>query len=251
MQTHELVQHLDELLNIRDIQDVGFNGLQVDNGNQTVTKVAFAVDACMESFQQTVNAGAQILVVHHGLMWGKLGPITGMTYDRIRLLIERQVALYGVHLPLDLHHEFGHNAQIATLLGLQEVERFGEFRGQPVGFMGRLPKPIYFKDFCQMYEEVNRGPITALPFGKETVETVAVISGDAALSCFEAMERNIDVFITGESNYIAYHPAREGKLNLIFGGHYHTEKFGLFALATHLETEFNLETVFFDIPTGF
>ncbi len=250
MNVLEVTDYLDDLLKVEDFRDSSYNGLQVGNKDDRVSKVAFAVDACLESFERAAAAEAQLMVVHHGLLWPKLEPLTGMVFERIKFLIENNLALYGVHLPLDSHPEFGHNAQIVKLLGLREIEPCGDFQGQSIGFSGQLPRAVLFSDFCQIYEKINMGPLTTLAFGHKMVKSIAVISGDAALSCFEVIKKGIDVFITGEANYIAYHPAKEGKLNLIFAGHYHTEKFGLFAVAEHLQTKFGFETEFIDIPIG-
>ncbi len=246
-----LAAYLDQLLNVKAIRDGGYNGLQVAHQAKEITKAAFAVDACLDSFRGTAEAGAQILIVHHGMMWDKLGPLVGATYERIRFLITHDLALYAAHLPLDLHPELGHNAQIAKMLQLQDIQPFGEYRGQYVGFCGRLPQPVDFDTFCRDYERLNRGPIQALGFGKKLVSSVAILSGDGAVACDEAIAKDMDVFITGETNYIAYYPVKENKLNLIYGGHYHTEKFGMFALADHLQEKFGLETVFLDYPIGF
>lgn len=251
MKTTELVNFLNDTLHIKEISDPGYNGLQVAHSGGEVTTVAFAVDACLETFQKAAEGGAQLLSVHHGLMWDKFGAITGMTYNRIKFLIDNDLALYGVHIPLDAHPEYGHNARMAKLLNLQNVESFDEYRGTPIGFSGHLPEPMTRDEFVKLFEKINRAPVQVLPFGKETVQKVAIISGGGARNSLLAIAEGMDIYITGESDHATYHTIKEGRINVIFAGHYHSEKFGLFALAELLTDEFKLKTFFIDAPTGF
>lgn len=250
MQTTELVNYLDNLLHVKTISDKSVNGLQVGHAGNTVIKVAFAVDACLDTFQGAAAGKAQLLCVHHGMFWGTSIPITGAMFDRIQFLLAHDLALYAVHLPLDAHPEFGHNAQMAKLLGLQEMQPFGDYHGQMLGFMGKLPQPLEFSAFCAQFETINQGPLLPLAFGKKIVSTVGIVSGGAADICKEAIDKNIDVYITGETHHGSYHVIKEGQLNVIFAGHYHSEKFGLLALAEHLEQKFGLVTTFIKAPTG-
>ncbi|OQY29155.1 MAG: Nif3-like dinuclear metal center hexameric protein [Candidatus Cloacimonetes bacterium 4572_55] len=251
MNTTELVNYLNELLNVENCADAAYNGLQVGNGDAEIEKVAFAVDACLEAFQQAAQAGAQLLVVHHGLMWNKFGAIVGISYKRIKYLLDNNLALYSAHLPMDLHAEFGHNAQLAELIGLQKLERFGEYRNQMIGFSGQLPDPLPFSEFCRQFEKINQGQLAVVASGKEIVRSVGILSGGGAMSHLEASEKGIDVLITGETSHSAYHLIKESGVNVIFAGHYHSEKPGLHALRKHIERKFRLKTLFLNIPTGF
>ncbi len=80
-----------------------------------------------------------MLFVHHGIYWGRVEPVSGTNYERMRTLITADLALYAVHLPLDMHGEFGNNAQMARVLDLRDREPFGLYRGTPIGWKGNLP----------------------------------------------------------------------------------------------------------------
>jgi dinuclear metal center YbgI/SA1388 family protein len=247
----ELVDYLDEYLKISEIEDVSNNGLQVEGGEE-VRKVAFAVDACREAFRRAQAAGAQLIIAHHGLFWGKPLMIKGPHRERVALLLDGQISLYAVHLPLDVHPEVGNNVQLLRLLGLKsEDRRFGEYHGTLLGVIGRFPEPVSREEVVKKLEAALSAPMTVLPFGPETVTTVGVISGGAADMAVQAAQAGVDLYLTGEPSHSAYHQVAERGLNVVYGGHYATETLGLQALANHLSGRFDLETEFLHIPTGF
>ncbi len=132
MNRDDLVLYLDNYLDVHALKDYADNGLQVE-GADKVTKLAFAVDACQETIDGAIAAGAQMLVVHHGLFWGKPLLIVGPHRRRVYALLDAGCSLYAAHLPLDRHPEVGNNAQLARLLGLTVTGELGEAFGAAVG----------------------------------------------------------------------------------------------------------------------
>jgi dinuclear metal center YbgI/SA1388 family protein len=230
--------------------DVALNGLQVANDKQSVEKAAFAVDACLESIRRAAEWGADLLFVHHGLFWGRPLAVTGGHYRRLRALIRADLALYAVHLPLDMHPQLGNNAGLARRIGLQQLEPFGEYRGMKIGFKGSLPEAMSLEQVVRACCGSNEQAINVLPFGPESVSTVGVVSGGAADEAYQAIDEKLDLFITGDASHTIYHHCLEGGINVIFGGHYLTETYGVTLLSEKLRSESNLQTRFFDIPTG-
>jgi len=250
MRRDELVEYLDDLLQIEAIEDTSNNGLQVE-GAAEIRRLAFAVDASLAAFDGARAAGAQMLLVHHGLFWSKPLMVTGLHRRRLGLLVAADLSLYAAHLPLDFHPELGNNATLARWLGLAGVEPFGQYKGQPAGYAGRLPEPLSLEGLVSRVEESLGEPVGQVwSFGKSTVETVGIISGGAAHFVDQAAAAGVDAYLTGETSHGAFHDAQELGMNVIFGGHYATETAGLKALAEHLATQFGLETVFLDLPTG-
>ncbi len=250
MQRDELVAYLDDYLRVREIEDASQNGLQVE-GDAEVRRVAFAVDACREAFEQAVATRAQFLIVHHGLFWE--GPIrlVGPLYQRVRTLILGGCNLYAAHLPLDAHPEVGNNAELARLLGLRETRPFGKYHGVLIGVAGVLDPPLPLPNLIgRLIQALNVPPIRVLAYDGPQACRVGVVSGDAASLLQQAAAEGLDTLITGETRHSAFHSAAEWGLNVLFAGHYATETVGLKALARHLEEKFGLETVFLDIPTG-
>jgi len=250
MKRNDLVTYLNDYLRVKAVADASNNGLQVEGAGE-VTRLAFAVDASLAAVQGAAEAGAQMLVVHHGLFWGKPLMVTGIHHGRLRRLFEADLSLYAAHLPLDLHEEVGNNAVLARWLSLEEVVPFGEYEGVPVGMVGHLPATMSLGDFAAQVESVLQEQIVQIwPFGSPNVRQVGIVSGGAAFLLDQAAAARVDAYLTGEVSHGSYHTANELGLNVVFGGHYATETAGLKALAGHLAGKFDLETVFLDLPTG-
>jgi len=230
--------------------DRSLNGIQVDNDGSPVKKVAFAVDGALETFEQAAARGAGMLFVHHGLFWGVPLRVAGNLRRRIKFLLDHNICLYAVHLPLDQHPKFGNNAVIAELLGLQNIEPFGGYHGRKIGYKGTFPAPVTVEEAAKKINFMNRLPLGVFPFGKKDCLSAAIMSGGAADNARDAVEEGVDLFVTGESSHEVYHDCLEGKLNMIAGGHYCTEVWGVQAVMRHCAAELGIETEFIDVPTG-
>lgn len=249
MKRKALLQYLDEYLRLDAFQDTSDNGLQIE-GAQEVVRVALAVDACQASFQAAVTAGAQMLIVHHGLFWGQVKRLTGPHCQRVKTLLDGGVSLYACHLPLDAHPEVGNNVQLARLLDVRDIEPFGDYHGTSIGVGGLLIPPQPLADFVELVTMRVGVPLRVYDFGPDRVERVALVSGGAITMVDQVAEAGLDTFVTGEITHNFYHDIREYGLNVVCAGHYATETVGLKALARHLATKFGLEMSFIDLPTG-
>jgi dinuclear metal center YbgI/SA1388 family protein len=230
--------------------DTSLNGLQIDNDGAEITKIVFAVDANLETFKQCAAAGGGMLFVHHGLFWGQVLSVAGVHRERLKFLLDNNIALYAAHLPLDQHPSLGNNAALAELLGIENPEPFGLYHGRKLGFKGRLKKPLTIEEAVKAISFMGRPPSGIYPFGKEKSETCAVISGGAAYEASQALEENVDLYVTGEMAHAVYSQALEGKLNMIAGGHYSTEVWGVRKIMEACASQLNLETEFVDVPSG-
>lgn len=245
------------LMQISELEkiDVSMNGIQVaakDGNPDTVEigKVAFAVDACMETFERAAEQGADMLFVHHGLFWGRPVRIEGAHYKRLKFLMQNDISLYASHLPLDMHPEFGNNAGICASLGITEPEPFGEYHGLKIGFKGELPAALSLQQVLDKLGLSAEQALSVFPFGPEDIKTVALISGGGTNEVYQAMAEKADLYITGDASHQIYHPCLENGINLISGGHYHTETWGVRLLAGRTSADLGIETVFIDVPTG-
>jgi dinuclear metal center YbgI/SA1388 family protein len=230
--------------------DVALNGLQVTCRKQELKKIAFAVDASLESFRRACAWGAELLFVHHGLYWGHQEPLTGPLYERVRFLCEHDLALYAAHLPLDSHPEWGNNINLARQLGLTGIQPFGEYKGIKIGYKGTLAEPLSLGRIGQLVCGREENCLGLLTFGKPVVTTVGIVSGGDPDAALQAIDEGLDLFITGDASHEIYHACLEAGLNVIFGGHYLTETYGVKSLAAYLQKATGLETNFLDIPTG-
>jgi len=213
-----------------------------------VARLAGAVDAVQATVDRAAEAGADLLIVHHGLFWVPDPRLTDRRYRRIRRLREADVAVYSAHVPLDVHPEVGNNAVLAREIGVELEGSFGEYRGFPIGVRGRLE--IDREELVERLEQRLAGSVRVIAAGPERVSQIAVITGGAAGEVKRAREAGIDTFITGEAAHHNYFDAEEAGVNLILGGHYATETWGVRALAHHLEERFGLPWTFIEHPTG-
>lgn len=245
----EICAHLDGYLRIDEVPDypTAHNGLQVQNSG-TVYRLAVAVDAAQATIDSAAAEGADLLLVHHGLFWDPEPRVTGRRYSRLRRLLEADIAVYSAHLPLDVHPEVGNNSVLARAIGLDIAGTFGEYRGHPIGVWGRLE--MGREALAARLEELLGDPVRMIAAGPERVSRVGVVTGGAAGEVKKAREAGIDTFITGEAAHHNYFDAEEEGVNLILGGHYATETWGVRALAAHLEEQFGLAWTFIDHPTG-
>ncbi|MDA8426675.1 MAG: Nif3-like dinuclear metal center hexameric protein [Treponema sp.] len=230
--------------------DDSLNGVQVGRSGGTIGQVAFAVDACAETIRRAALAGAQLLFVHHGFFWGKNLRLEGALLERIRLLVEADMALYACHLPLDAHPELGNNAVLARMLGLTELVGFGEHHGVKLGFAGTLEPPIDLAEAVKRVLPDLSAPRALIPGRRSPIRRAAVVSGGAPFEAFEAIESGMDLYVTGESSHSVYHAVVESGIGFIAAGHYATEVWGVRAVAEKLARETGLRTSFIDLPTG-
>ncbi len=252
MDLRTLDRYFRSILKIDEFEkyDTSYNGIQVDRSEGLVHKVAFAVDACEESFRLASEWGAEVLCVHHGLFWGKELPIVGVHRKRIHFLLERDLGLYAVHLPLDADPIIGNNVTLAERLELQDVSPFGVYRGVEIGVQGVFSHPMDLSTVTTKLFGPSFSDYRLLPFGKPIVQSVAIVSGGAASEALQAIDKGIDLFITGEASHSIYHACMEAGINVLFGGHYQTETGGVIKWAERTARDTGLETRFFDIPTG-
>jgi len=248
-----VVRYLDQLLRTSEIPDHpdAFNGLEVENSG-TISRVVAAVDASMATIEASresrVASGPPLIIVHHGLFWDGPSPVTGRRYQRLKTLIANDMALYGAHIPLDVHPAVGNNASLARQLGIMDTVWFDNFKGVPLGVAGPLsvPREALVSKLAGLLGSNPR----LIPGGPPVTTRVGVITGAAGNRLRAAKAAGCDTFITGEGGHHTYFDAMEFGVNLIYAGHYATEQIGVKALAERLAEEFGLPWEFFDNPTG-
>jgi len=244
-----IVSHCDKILRTRAIGDYdgAVNGLQAANrGN--VTRIAAAVDASLATVKLAIAARADLLLVHHGLFWGPAHPWTGKKYELLRLLVENGLAVYSSHLPLDAHPRLGNNARLCAALGLKRLRPFFASHGQTIGFQTRAR--ISRAELAARLTRVTGAPPRIIPGGPELCRRIGVVTGGAGEDLKLAAAAGVDTFVTGEGPHWTYALAEELGLNVLYGGHYATETFGVKALAAELSKKFRLPWEFLDYPTG-
>ena len=245
----EIVSYTDRFLRIRDVGDWdnALNGIQIENSGR-VTRIGTAVDVSTRVLTEAAKQSVDLLIVHHGLFWPGLQPIQGALSRQLRLAFENDVALYSAHLPLDIHPRVGNNAQLVAALGLKSAQPFLEEKGQSVGLKIRASVPR--SELVRKLQKALNGTVKIFDFGPKRTRVIGIVTGAAGSEIYRIADEEIDTFITGEAPHWAAVAAEELGLNLLLGGHYATEVFGVKALAAHLSKRFRVPWEFINCPTG-
>jgi len=222
MKIKRILDWLARELEIAKFDDVSNNGLQIA-GPSDVTKVAFAVDASLESVKAAAACGAQLLVVHHGISWGGgIRRLTGGVYNVVKAAMEGGVALAGYHLPLDANRKYGNNYELARYLGLKKLKPAFPYHGNIIGVTGVNPQGV----------------------------KVGVCSGGAGEFAEEAKALGCGLYVTGEASWGEVIAAENCGIEMICAGHYATETFGVKALARAIQSKLHLRTEFLPRSTA-
>jgi dinuclear metal center YbgI/SA1388 family protein len=248
-QLSEIVRYCDEYLRISEIGDYdnALNGLQLENSG-SVKKIAAAVDCSTRVLQGAAGCGADLLIVHHGMFWAGLRPMTKAWHRQLKLALDSDIAVYSAHLPLDAHPEIGNNVLLTRALGIENSEPFFEEKGSWLG--QRASVDIVLSEIVKRLERTLHGPVHVSAAGPKTSRQVGIITGGGGSEIQRVAGEGIDTFITGEAPHWAAIAAHELGVNLVLGGHYATETFGVKALAAHLAQKFQLDWTFLDLPSG-
>lgn len=245
----EIVSYTGRFLRIRDVGDWdnALNGLQIENSGR-VTHIGAAVDVSTRVLTEAIKRDIDFLIVHHGLFWPGLQPIQGALRRQLQLAFENDIALYSAHLPLDIHPQIGNNAQLVRALGLKSPKPFLEEKGQPAGLIIRAS--LQRGELIRKLENALNGPVKTFGFGPKKTRAIGLVTGAAGSEIYRVADEAIDTFITGEAPHWAAVAAEELGINLLLGGHYATEVFGVKELAAHLSKRFKAPWEFIDCPTG-
>jgi dinuclear metal center YbgI/SA1388 family protein len=237
----DILEYARELLDLDNYHDYGPMGLQVVGADE-VTKIAAGVSSSRELFEGAAQAGAQLLLVHHGLFWENDPRVVDRQLKaRLQALFDGDVNLAAYHLALDAHPEIGNNALLARSLGIEELERVLEW-----GFGGRVA--VGLDELAARLEGATGQKPQVFDGGPKQIERVAVITGGAARLFPQIAALGYDAYVTGEPAEPTLHAARELGTHFLAGGHYATETLGIKALAEKLGERFDLEWEFLDLP---
>jgi dinuclear metal center YbgI/SA1388 family protein len=238
----EIIAFADELLDIGSFPDYGPMGLQVV-GAEEVTNVVCAVSASLELFERAAAAGAELVLVHHGVLWdNEPRVIDARMKRRLQALFDGEITLAAYHLALDAHMEIGNNVLLARELGMVVEHKFAA-----IGVGGRFTDPPTIDDLAQRAAQaVKRTPLVFAD-GPPRIERAAVVSGGGARHLSEAAAEGYDVLITGEAAEPTMMTARELGIHVVAAGHYATERLGVQALAGRIGERFGLPWEFVEL----
>ena len=250
-----IAARLDDLLKTRETPDYppAVNGIQLENRGE-IRGVAVAVDCSQRTIEGAVAADANLLVVHHGLLWGGVQPIRGAFYERLFRLLTHGVAVYSSHLPLDAHPEVGNNVLLARELGLAPSAGFARFQSLEIGVRGESDVPTrVLVERADAFAQRHGGRAIATPHDRDRVTRrwgICTGAGASAETLREAIALQLDTLIVGEGPHWTAVDAPELGMVVIYAGHYATETLGVQALGRWIEGEFGIPWRFVEAPTG-
>ena len=241
-QREEIIAFADELLDIGSFRDYGPMGMQVVGADE-VEKIVCGVSASRELFERAAAAGAQLVLVHHGLFWeNEPRTVDRRMKGRLQALFDADLTLAAYHLALDAHPEVGNNVLLAREIGLEVERPFAE-----IGVGGSLPGGISVSELVSRLQAVvGREPLV-FPDGPAQIERAAVVSGGAASHLSEAAREGYDVLVTGEAAEPTMMTARELGIHFVAAGHYATERLGVQALAARIAARFGVDWEFVEL----
>lgn len=244
IQRQDVLRAFDELLQPERFKDYGPNGLQVE-GKAQIHKLVSGVTASRALIDAAIAAGADAILVHHGLFWrGYDGRITGWMKQRIERLIKHDINLLAYHLPLDAHAQLGNNAQLGKLLGWEADARFGE---QDLGFIGSTESQPPQAVAVHLQQVLGRSVTSVIGEDARSVRRIAWCTGGAQGFFEAAIAAGADAFVTGEISEPQAHLARETGVSFFAAGHHATERYGAPAVANHVATQLGLAHEFIDV----
>lgn len=245
----ELSHHLNHFLNIKNYTDICPNGIQITNEDY-IMRIATAVSPDLRTIEKAIDLNVQGLITHHGLFKNNETIILdGIKYQKIKNLIENNIALLVYHLPLDAHQTFGNNWKAANDLGWNNLQPFGEYNGMMIGVQGNFPT-IDAHQFTEKLEKYY-GNKASVAITKLNISSAALISGAGYKFISEAVKANLDCFISGSFDEPAWYTAHEENINFYGLGHATTEKIGPKALAEYIQKQFNILATFIDTQNPF
>ena len=250
-----IATHLDALLETDSIPDYpgALNGLQLTN-RRPITRVAASVDVSNRVIEQVIATDSNLLLVHHGMFWGGPQRLVGVAYDRLRLLVSHDIAVYASHLPLDAHPSLGNNVLLARTLGLEPGGGFARYKSIDIGVRGHTDMlTSELRDRAETFAHRHGGTVrsTSISPSRRTRRwAICTGAGASSETLIEAQTYGIDTLIVGEGPHHTAVAADDAGITVIYAGHYATETLGVRAVAEHLTATYGLPSTFIDAPTG-
>jgi dinuclear metal center YbgI/SA1388 family protein len=245
----EIIEFCDRLLEITAFEDYGPNGMQVP-GSAEVSKVVSGVSASLELLERSAAAGAQLVIVHHGLFWGGApAPLSEQMAARLRVSLGANLTVAGYHLPLDAHEEIGNNVLLCRTLGFEpDRTTFAEAGGRHIGAVGRDKGGVSIAELTTRLAAVSGREPLVFDAGPERIRSIGVVTGSGSRQIGEAAGLGLDALVTGEPSEPAMADARECGIHFLAGGHHATETLGVRRLGELVGERFGVEHEFIDVP---
>lgn len=242
----DFAKYLEQALDINRFRDYCPNGLQVE-GRPEIRSIVTGVTASLALIEAAIEINADAILVHHGYFWrGEDARVVGQRQKRLKLLLSNNINLFAYHLPLDMHPEFGNNAQLGRRLGLVARGRFGE---DNLGWLGSVADVAVktVGDLARVIEcQLGRTPLV-IGNMEQALGALGWCTGAAQNLLADAVAAGATAYLSGEISEPTVHLARETGVAYLACGHHATERYGVQALGQHVADRFGIAHRFIDI----
>ncbi|NRA37920.1 MAG: Nif3-like dinuclear metal center hexameric protein [Planctomycetes bacterium] len=235
----ELNSYCQQLLNSESFKDYCHNGVQIE-GSGTIECISSSTTASLAACEQAAAHGSQALFVHHGIIWGGINSIDGISKKRIKCLLESDCSLFAFHLPLDANETWGNNRCALDAIGIPVSGTFANYKGQDIGLWGSATESLTAAELAEKCKQAFGHSVIHCPGDDRSIQKVGVVTGGGQSLLMEAATLGLDAFITGETSENCWHEAAETGCHLFACGHHATESIAIHKLCSHLAEKFEL-----------
>ena len=203
-------------------------GLIAGRTEKEVKRVYIALDATDAVIDRAVEAGADMLITHHPLIFSPLKKVTDEDFvsRRVVKLIQNDISYYAMHTNYDV---LGMAELAEKILGIRNTEVLDitmEKDGKPegIGRIGELEKPMTLEECCvYVKHKLNLGSLKVFGDMQAEVSRLAISPGSGKTAIAAAIAKGADVLVTGDIGHHDGLDAVEQGLAVIDAGHYGTE----------------------------
>ena len=203
-------------------------GLLAGRTEKEVERVYIALDATDAVIDRAVEAGADMLITHHPLIFSPLKKVTDEDFvsRRVVKLIQNDISYYAMHTNYDV---LGMAELAEKILGIRDsevlditMEKDGKQEG--IGRIGELEKPMTLEECCvYVKHKLNLGSLKVFGDMQAEVSRLAISPGSGKTAIAAAIAKGADVLVTGDIGHHDGLDAVEQGLAVIDAGHYGTE----------------------------
>lgn len=215
--------------------DFDNSGLLVGHKEQPVDTVLLALDITNTVIDEALEAGAQLLVSHHPVIFHSLKAVTDKGEGALVLrLVENRLAAICMHTNLDITPG-GVNDVLVQLLAGREGEPFDADGCGRIATMASSCPLEQFLDHCKTVLRANG--LRYYDAG-HAVRKLAVMGGAGGDYLEDAARMECDTYVTSDLKYHQFLRAAELGINLIDADHFCTENPVMSALQKRLSQAF-------------
>lgn len=198
-------------------------GLLIGSKDKNISKVLVCLDITNNVVEKAIYENVDLIISHHPLIFHPQKRILEdeLQGNKIIKLIENKISVYSIHTNLDSAKE-GLNDYVLKKIGIKGKILDTELI--PLRYM-ELDESIDLYDFCNILKKnLFLENMRLVETDNKIIKNIAITTGDGS-SFIKDLNKNVDLFITGDLKHHISLDAYEEGLNLLDIEHYGSEKF--------------------------